>query len=59
MSRSSCKEFAQWYMDAEHGWMAHIAESGAIKMQLRLMFLAVGALFTANVSMIVVLLGHT
>ena len=55
MSRGSCREFAQWYTDAEHGWMAHIAESAAIKMQLRLMFLAVGALFSVNVSIFAVL----
>ena len=44
-------------MDADNGWLGHIAESGAIKMQLRLMFLAVGALFTANVAVLAAVLG--
>jgi hypothetical protein len=48
-------DFAQWYMDADKGWMAHISESGAIKMHIRLLSVAVGALFTVNLAVVALL----
>jgi hypothetical protein len=51
-------DFDSWYMDAEHGWMAHVAESGGIKVQLRMMFVAVGFMFTANLGVFVALVAR-
>ena len=46
--------FDEWYHDE---WIKHIADSGGIKAQIKLLTWMVGGLLTANVTIIIALVG--